>query len=247
MRHLLLGQHDIRIAHGFAVDGQHGHDVALLARRQQLAQARLFGLAALRIRLAVRVQHLGGAAEQFFHPTAVHDFAAEFILILVVLVFVFVFVFVFVLVLVIFLARGPVRLLRLGRLRVDVVKAEHIGLARVLLKRAGFTGVAGRFHAVLLGVLFIETVIETGIELRIEILAEIVRPLGGLVGGQQFLDRPPHRPRQRLVVLALQALGHLPVNGGNALLAQLANPQHQLAAMPVRQRLATGEHDQSLA
>ena len=241
MRHLLLGQHDIRIAHGFAVNAQHGHDVALFARRQQFAQALLFGLAALRIRLAVRVQHLGGAAEQFFHPTAVHDFAAEFILILV--VFVLVLVLVLVLVIVIFLVRGPLRLLGLGRLRIDVVKAKHIGLARVLLERAGFTGVAGRFRAVLLGALFIEAVIE----FHIEMLAEISRALGGFVVGQQFLDRPPHRPRQRLVVLALQALGHLSVNGGNAPLAQIANPQHQLAAMPVRQRLAAGEHDQSLA
>ena len=132
------------------------------------------------------------------------------------------------------------RLLRLGRLRDDVVKAEHIGLARVLL---GFTGVAGRFRAALLGAV----AIETAIEFHIEMLAEIARALGGLVGGQHLLDRPPHRPRQRLVVLALQALGHLPVNGGNAPLGQIANPQHQLAAMPVRQRLAAGEHDQSVA
>ena len=137
-------------------------------------------------------------------------------------------------------------MLRLGRLRVDVVKAEHIGLARVLL---GFTGVAGRFRAALLGAVAIETAIAIGtaIELRIGMLAEIARALGGLVVGQHLLNGHPYRPRHRLVVLALQALGHLPINGGNAPLAQIANPRQQLAAMPVRQRLATGEHDQSLA
>ena len=73
--------------------------------------------------------------------------------------------------------RGPGRLLRLGRLRADVVKAEHISLAQVLLARAGFTAVAGRFRAALLGAV----AIGTAFELRIGMLAEIARYLDRLV------------------------------------------------------------------